>query len=150
MLRMPHPYLHGELVIVLDCRDLERSAQFWTEVLGYVREGRGAGSYLSLVPADGRGIEVLLQRVPDSKRQKSRLHMDLRTFDLESEIVRVLSLGAVLVTEQPVVEDGSRWHVLADPDGNEFCVLQPPGPPRRVPSFGSDLASADPAATGRD
>ena len=38
----------------------------------------------------------------------------------------MLGLGAALLTAQPVTEDGSRWHILADPDGNEFCVLQPP------------------------
>jgi len=126
MHRTPHPYLRGELVIVIDCSDLDRSAQFWTGVLGYVRPGSAAGPYLSLVPADGDGIEVLLQQVPEAKRDKNRLHLDLRTPGLESEVSRVLSLGATLCTEQPVVADGWRWQVLADPDGNEFCVLQPP------------------------
>ena len=72
---------------------------------------------------------MLLQRVPDVKRQKNRLHLDLRTLDLEAETARVLDLGATLLTSQPVLEDGWRWHVLADPDGNEFCVLQPPERP---------------------
>jgi predicted enzyme related to lactoylglutathione lyase len=40
---------------------------------------------------------------------------------------RVLGLGAVQLTEQPLQEFGWRWHILADPDGNEFCVIQPPG-----------------------
>ena len=38
-------------------------------------------------------------------------------------------LGATLLTREPVTEDGWSWHILADPDGNEFCVLQPPGMP---------------------
>jgi predicted enzyme related to lactoylglutathione lyase len=125
MERRRHPYRHGELVVVIDCADTERSADFWTAVLGYVRRGESAGSYRSLIPADGVGIEVLLQRVPDAKAGKNRVHLDLRTPDMEAEVARVLALGARQITERPVVEDGLRWHVLADPDGNEFCVLQP-------------------------
>jgi predicted enzyme related to lactoylglutathione lyase len=49
--------------------------------------------------------------------------------DLEAEVARVADLGAILLTSQPVVEDGWRWHVLGDPDGNEFCVLEPPERP---------------------
>ena len=45
------------------------------------------------------------------------------------EVGRVLDLGATLLTSEPVTEDGWLWHILADPDGNEFCVLQPPGIP---------------------
>ena len=67
--------------------------------------------------------------ISDVKRDKNRLHLDLRTPDLEAEVARVLDLGATLLTSQPVVEDGWRWHVLGDPDGNEFCVLEPPGRP---------------------
>jgi predicted enzyme related to lactoylglutathione lyase len=127
---VPQPYPHGELVIVIDCADVDRSARFWAGVLGYA-PGRapspaGAGPYRSLQPESGAGIDVLLQRVPDVKRQKNRLHLDLRTPDLGTEVERVLALGATLLTSQPVTEDGWRWHILADPDGNEFCILQPP------------------------
>jgi predicted enzyme related to lactoylglutathione lyase len=116
----------GELVIVIDCSDLQRSADFWTAVLGYVDAGASSSPYRKLLPADGVGVEVLLQRVSDSKRQKNRVHLDLRTPDLESEVSRVRGLGAAAVTSEPVLEEGWRWHVLTDPDGNEFCVLQPP------------------------
>jgi predicted enzyme related to lactoylglutathione lyase len=59
--------------------------------------------------------------VPEPER-----HLDLRTRDLESEAQRLVSLGARILTKRPVTEAGWRWHILADPDGNEFCVLQPP------------------------
>jgi predicted enzyme related to lactoylglutathione lyase len=85
------------------------------------------GPYRSLIPENGEGVEVLLQQVRDDKHGKNRLHLDLRTADLAAEISRILGLGASLLTDRPVVEDGWRWHILADPDGNEFCVLQPPG-----------------------
>lgn len=124
---MPHPYLFGELVVVIDCHDLDRAASFWTALLGYVTAGQATGPFLSLVPADGAGIEVLLQRVTDAKHGKNRVHLDLRTPDLDAEVERATCLGATLLTREPVLEDGWQWHVLADTEGNEFCVLQPPG-----------------------
>jgi len=123
---MPQPYRNGELVIVIDCADLDRSAQFWASVLGYAAGGQASGTYRSLWPASGAGIEVLLQQVDDEKQGKNRLHLDLRTADLGTEVSRILDLGGSLLTGEPVAEEGWRWHVLADPDGNEFCVLQPP------------------------
>lgn len=117
--------MRGELVVVVDVGDLERAAAFWGGVLGYERVGE-PNVYLSLVPADGVGVEVLLQKVADPKQGKNRLHLDLRTADLDVEVARVEALGARRLTEEPVVEAGWTWHVLADPDGNEFCVLQPP------------------------
>jgi len=126
---MPQPYPHGELLIVIDCADLDRSAAFWSAVLGYTSSLAATGSYRSLEPESGAGIDVLLQRVPDVKGQKNRLHLDLRTPDLDAEVRRVLDLGATLLTSEPVTEDGWSWHILGDPDGNEFCVLQPPGIP---------------------
>ena len=64
--------------------------------------------------------------MPEAKRGKNRLHLDLRTADLDAEVGRVIALGAVRLTSTPITEGGWRWHILADPDGNEFCVLQPP------------------------
>ncbi len=57
---------------------------------------------------------------------KNRVHLDLRTRDLDGEVDRVTSAGATRLTPEPLLEGGWLWHVLADPDGNEFCVLQPP------------------------
>lgn len=82
MSREPHSYLRGELVVVIDCSDLGRSAEFWAGALGYVRDGTATGRYQSLLPADGKGAEVLLQRVPEGKRGKNRVHLDLRTASL--------------------------------------------------------------------
>ena len=97
---MPQPYPNGELVVVIDCSDLDRSARFWAAVLGYEAGLAATGPYRSLTPVSGVGIDVLLQRVPDVKRQKNRLHPDLRTPDLEAEVARVLDLGATLRASQ--------------------------------------------------
>jgi predicted enzyme related to lactoylglutathione lyase len=121
-------YAHGDLVLVIDCSDLDRSAEFWAGALGYAAEASPSRRYRSLAPPGGDGIEILLQRVPEAKQEKNRLHLDLRTRDLETEVSRVAALGARVLTNHAVLEEGWRWHILADPDGNEFCVLQPPAP----------------------
>lgn len=118
----------GVLAIVLDCADLRRAAAFWRPALGYRFEAAPAGDarYLTLLPEDGDGIELLLQRVPEAKRVKNRVHLDLRVRDLGAETDRLCALGARRLTGEPVRESGWIWHVFADPDGNELCVLQPP------------------------
>ncbi|WP_328472267.1 VOC family protein [Actinoplanes sp. NBC_00393] len=116
------------LAVVLDCSDLDRSARFWSEVLGYRAEDAYPGRYRKLLPADGNGFELLLQQVPEPKNGKNRMHLDLRTPDLDAEVARVLAAGGRRLTDTPMAEDGWTWHALADPDGNEFCVLQPPQP----------------------
>ena len=136
-------YVGGELVMVIDCARLDRSADFWCTMLGYVRAAEAADDdrYQRLLPADGVGIEVLLQRVPDGKLVKNRLHLDLRTAHLQAEVQRALDAGASLVSDEPLEEDGWRWHVLTDPDANEFCVLQPP--PTRQAAWRPDRPPSD-------
>src|SRR2546423_12708535 len=102
---MPQPYPHGELLIVIDCADLDRSAAFWSAVLGYTASPAETGPYRSLEPESGTGIDVLLQRVPDVKGQKNRLHPDLRTPDLDADVRRVLGPRATLLTSEPGTED---------------------------------------------
>jgi catechol 2,3-dioxygenase-like lactoylglutathione lyase family enzyme len=115
------------LVVVLDCVDLDRSAGFWCGALAYVGPPAGTpGPYRQLVPADGDGLELLLQQVPEPKDGKNRVHLDLRVPDLEHEVALLLALGARHTTGTAVEEDDWTWFVLADPDGNEFCVLRPP------------------------
>ena len=122
----PNPYARGHLVVVVDCADLDRAARFWSAALGYVDAGDDSAAYRSVLPADGFGVEILLQRTEDEKHGKNRVHLDLRTRDLDAEVSRVLALGARRLTTDPIEEHGWTWHVLADPDGNEFCVLRPP------------------------
>lgn len=113
------------LVVVLDCADLDRSAAFWCGALGYSAESSSTGPYRRLLPPGGNGVELLLQRVPEPKVTKNRMHLDLRVPDLETEVARLVALGGRRTTDSPVEEDGWAWYVLTDPDDNEFCVLQP-------------------------
>jgi len=110
------------LVFVLDCQDPEVLALFWTKALRYWRVGT-VGPYVQLGPlAEEQGPELLLQRVPEAKAGKNRMHLDIRTKDIEEEVERLCELGATLRSDK-VEEDGVEWFVLADPEGNEFCVV---------------------------
>jgi catechol 2,3-dioxygenase-like lactoylglutathione lyase family enzyme len=79
------------LAVVLDCADLARAADFWCAALGYVALPKevGSGPYHVLLPADGDGIELLLQQVPDTKVGKNRMHFDLRVLDLDAEVAHL-------------------------------------------------------------
>ena len=121
------PYPHGTAVVVLDCADLARAGAFWCEVLGYQQPYTESGTYWNLISSEPNGIELLLQRVPEVKTtQKNRMHLDLRTRDLDAEVTRVIEAGATQLSDTVIDENEWHWHVLADPDGNEFCILQPP------------------------
>ena len=74
---------------MLDCAEPDRLAEFWAAALGYQDVG-GAGSYRMLLPADGGpGPQLLLQRVPEPKASKLRMHLDIHTPDIEAEAARV-------------------------------------------------------------
>ena len=122
----PNLYQHGHLVVVVAGPALGRAGPVGAAALGYADQGHAGETYRSVLPDDGPGVEILLQRTGDPKQGKNRLHLDLRTRDLEAEVSRVLELGATRLTQDPVEEHGWAWHILADPDGNEFCVLRPP------------------------
>ena len=116
----------GRLGLVLDCDDPERLAPFWAAALHYTILG-GAGNYTMLVPEDGVGPQLLLQRVPEAKAAKNRVHFDVHTPDIEGEAARLIALGAARVEALPRAEHGSRWILMQDPDGNEFCICDAAG-----------------------
>jgi predicted enzyme related to lactoylglutathione lyase len=97
-------------------------AQFWAQALGYRRQPLEE-PYLMLLPAQrGAGPELALQRVPEPKLGKNRMHIDLHVEDVEGEVARLVALGATRRSGE-LVEVGFRWVVLGDPEGNEFCVV---------------------------
>jgi predicted enzyme related to lactoylglutathione lyase len=107
--------------LVLDCHDPEALAEFWAGAIDYVNVGE-AGVYVVLVP-DGRpGPKLLLQRVPEPKTVKNRMHLDIDASDIEAEAARLEALGARRLAGEQKHEHGSRWILMADPEGNEFCV----------------------------
>ena len=107
--------------LVLDCTDPERLARFWSIALGYTVAGR-AGSYVALIDPTGRGPQLLLQHVPEAKIAKNRMHFDITTLHVDAEVDRLCHSGAARTDADAHCEHGTRWVVLVDPEGNEFCV----------------------------
>ncbi|MGI8763147.1 MAG: VOC family protein [Ilumatobacteraceae bacterium] len=117
-------------VVAIDARDPGRVAEFWAAALDWETWPDPDGGGVTLAPpgstgqsgASGPSIDVF--PVPEGKSVKNRLHFDLRADDSTQadEVERLLALGATRVDigQRPDVS----WIVLADPEGNEFCVLQ--------------------------
>jgi predicted enzyme related to lactoylglutathione lyase len=112
-----------KIEFTLDCRDLPRMTTFWRQAGGFVVAGTIEDRYVFL---RGHGVALTLQRVEEPKTVKNRMHMDLLVDDVGSEVRRLEALGASRVTPTPREEYGQTWFVLADPDGNEFCVAKDP------------------------
>lgn len=101
---------------VIDCNRLNETAQFWATALGTTIAEQDE-HYASLNTNASVELEIILQRVPEPKLGKNRVHLDFVTDNLEAEVERLEKLGA---TRQSQVE---RWWIMQDPDGNEFCVV---------------------------
>ena len=112
------------LAIVLDAADPDALRDFWVAATGYEPHG-AAGGYRSATPPAGEtGPKLVFQQVSDPQTSsKNRLHLDIVVGDeIEAEAERLVALGAS--TLSPVIDEvGTRWMVMADPEGNEFCLV---------------------------
>jgi predicted enzyme related to lactoylglutathione lyase len=112
--------------LCVDAADPVRLADFWSRALGW-RQTHADDDEVVLEPPvgspeDGVVPDILFLRVPEAKAAKNRLHIDLRPDDQATEVERLISLGA---TRADVGQGADvTWVVLADPEGNEFCVLR--------------------------
>jgi predicted enzyme related to lactoylglutathione lyase len=106
--------------LVVDCVDPERLAAFWAELLGRPVVAR-TGPYVWLERGDGPGMGF--QKVAGPKAGKNRVHFDIAAPDPAAERARIEALGGRVLTEYAT----GGFLVMADPEGNEFCVI-PPGP----------------------
>lgn len=135
--------------VTFDAADPRALGDFWCEVLGYVRDAPPPGFTTwedalaawglpeerwndknAVSDPDGVGPRIFIQKVPEPKTAKNRVHLDVnvseglrgdeRTTKIRTEAERVTSLGASVVTESS--ELGEFWMVLRDPEGNEFCL----------------------------
>jgi predicted enzyme related to lactoylglutathione lyase len=119
--------MRPRIEIGIDAQDPERLAPFWSAALGYaVGDLDRAGVYLDLVPPEACLPAIYLQRVREPKTVKNRLHLDLYTPRPEEVIARLVELGARRVGTIQTGSEGGWWQVLADPEGNEFCVCREP------------------------
>jgi len=112
------------LNITFDCSDAPAIARFWAAVTGWKMRQRyfqPGQEEFSVGPAPGGDIRLYFVSVPEPKTVKNRLHLDVvpRDGSQEHEVARLVRLGASVAADQPV---GVDWVILADPEGNEFCV----------------------------
>ncbi|HZG93941.1 MAG TPA: VOC family protein [Mycobacteriales bacterium] len=111
--------------ITIDSADTRAMADFWAAALGWqVEHPIDDDSEIAVEPPSGQLPVLLFVRVPDEKAGKNRLHFDLNPPDQELEVARLIAMGASPVD---IGQGEQSWVVLADPEGNEFCVLTPRG-----------------------
>jgi hypothetical protein len=112
----------------VDCRDAYALAAWWRTVLDYIGDPDdpdSPGDEECLIQSRDRAHRLLFIQVPEPKQGKNRIHFDLfpRSGSRDEELERLIGLGA-----EPVADrrnpDGTGWVVLADPEGNEFCILR--------------------------
>lgn len=106
-------------MITIDCADPPGLAGWWAAAIGGEVVALSGGGF-TLVAREGWPA-LGFQRVDHPTPGKNRMHVDLMTADLDAEVARLVGLGAV-ETARHSVEGGLRWAVMADPDGNVFCV----------------------------
>lgn len=117
--------------ITIDCADALALARFWAAFFATaiaaseVAPAGGDPTYVDLRPTTE--IPTLrFQRVPEPKSVKNRVHLDIQVADLDEACARAEALGGRRISAQVFEEFGYRWIVMADPEGNEFCLVVPP------------------------
>lgn len=112
---------------VLDVNDLAVGERFWTEMLGWEIQFSGSGGQYSRIGKKG-DVSLLLQLVPEPKSDvKNRAHVDLTVDDVAASVAQVERAGGALVREPdlyPPEDPLLEWAVVADPFGNEFCLIR--------------------------
>ena len=114
--------------ITVDAHNPKALAEFWAEALGWTvgKDGDDIGWWIERELNDPKKTgfpDILFLKVPDSKVVKNRLHLDLRADDQAGEVARLESLGAKKIDIGQSTDPDTTWVVMADPEGNEFCIL---------------------------
>ena len=124
----------GSIVIRVD--NLERQMAFWRAALGYEPRHEPGDDFAILQPPGGAGTCISLDRVPAALQIPPRLHLDLYTDEQDAEVQRLVALGATRVewSKRPADAD---YVIMADPEGNRFCVVDTAGT-GNSPSFVED------------
>jgi len=104
---------------IVDARDPAALGRWWREALGWVVVSDDPDEF-EIRPAADRLPGLLFVPVPETKTVKNRLHLDFRPDDRDGEVARMIALGA---SRADVGQGDESWVVLADPEGNEFCIL---------------------------
>jgi hypothetical protein len=108
--------------VTFDCDDALAVARFWSAVLDRPLDAEPSEYFASIGIGDTEDTSWLFAKVPEAKTAKNRVHVDLASpsGDREDEVARLIGLGAKRLADKD--EWGHRWTVMADPEGNEFCV----------------------------
>jgi predicted enzyme related to lactoylglutathione lyase len=111
--------------VQVDSVDPEALARFWSAVLGVGIRGRlgDPPQYVICEPESDGAPKLCFQRVPEAASGKNRLHLDVAVPDVDAATTRVLALGGRQVPDGDVVEHDMSWRVMADPEGNVFCLI---------------------------
>lgn len=109
-------------VVAIDCNDPGPLVEFWCAVLGTTLRS-SEPDWVSLHPVVPGGPHLAFQIVPEPKRGKNRVHLDVDVDDLAAATTRAEELGATRIGGV-VEEDGGRYQVMGDPAGNEFCLCE--------------------------
>ena len=104
--------------ITFDCHHPRQLAEFWSQAIGRPIEDDW-GDFIRLAPGQG-GIRFAFQAVPEDKSAKNRLHLDIHSDDMAETVQDLVALGASVLGEN--TSETTSWTVMADPEGNEFCV----------------------------
>ena len=116
--------------LIIDCTDADRLAAFWSEALGVEVAARW-NQYVMLTPTIDGGPAVAFQEVSEPKQGKNRVHVDLEVPDLDEASARVEALGGSVIEDHE--QDGVHIRVVADPEGNELCLVLKLAPLSRRP-----------------
>jgi predicted enzyme related to lactoylglutathione lyase len=108
--------------IVWGVRDVPRAIRFWSAALDYRPLREPSADWTILIPRNGAGPQLAIMTVSSQARDHQRHHLDLYADDANAEIKRLLALGAERVAWR--YPPGADYTVLADPDGNTFCVVE--------------------------
>ncbi len=109
--------------LAMDASDVESLAKFWCEATDYKVADSHYPILAVLASEKPNYPRLLILQVPETKSAKNRLHMEFKTDDLKSEAERIVALGATLIEEREFGD--TQWIVMQDPEGNEFCLVNP-------------------------
>lgn len=114
----------------IDCSNAYELSEFWKGILGYediADDPNEPGDAECMIRDPANGHQLLFIEVPEPKSEKNRVHLDVRPRERtrDEELDRLLGAGATIVADhRGIYGPGSGWVVLADPEGNEFCILR--------------------------
>lgn len=110
--------------ITIDCDDVAKVSRFWAAALG-AEVDEGANEWFAIVTPESGPVRFFA-KVPEPKTAKNRMHVDFSADDRAAEVERLIGLGATKLADHD--EHNVVWTVMADPEGNEFCVADQTAP----------------------